>query len=354
MLENLDGGMDATIAEAFKEISTREAEPVAQPEIASESLATDAVAEAPEEKRVRDEQGRFKATEKIALDASTPVAEPAQQDQYAVAPASWKPAAKALWANLPPEAREEAHRREADFHNGIAQVKPDADFGKSIRSVIEPYRMMIEAEGGTPERAVADLMRTAAIFRVGTQQEKQNALLSIAKTYGVTIPSEGQELQPANNELTSLADQMNRMRQEMQQREQLAQQEQMAQYTTSVDKWMRQADDKGMPLRPFIDNVLNEMQQKLPAIRNQNPEWGVEKVLQEAYDRAIWENPETRATLLRKAEADAKRPEENLRKIADAKKAASVNVTPKGVFATQTPMGTIEDTIRETYRQLNG
>jgi hypothetical protein len=88
------------------------------------------------------------------------------------APSTWKPTARAEWEKLPPTVRAEIHRRETDFMTGREQLLPDARFGKSVSEVVAPYLMLIESEGGTPERAIGELMRTAAALRLGTPQLK--------------------------------------------------------------------------------------------------------------------------------------------------------------------------------------
>jgi hypothetical protein len=182
----LDEALNEDIKSTLASINERNAEP-------------DTPDDTPETKadRARDELGKFAKTESAAP-AETPDNQPPSGavEQVAVdtpevtgqapavdlnrAPSSWKPAAKAAWASLPEPIRAEIHRREFDFHNSTFKgpLKENADFGQSIRTTLEPYRALIEAEGGTPERAIADTMRTAALFRTGTQQQKLEAIWS--------------------------------------------------------------------------------------------------------------------------------------------------------------------------------
>jgi hypothetical protein len=167
-----------------------------------------AAAPAPKEERARAPDGKFVAQPK---DSAAPAEKPDKTAQAGAVvqaaaepeapivtttglpidvnrpPSSWKPAAKAAWMSLAPEIRTEIHRRESDFLHGGKAQQVDADFGRTIKQTVEPYRMLIDAEGGTPEKAIGALLRTAAIFRTAQPQEKLQALFSIAQQYNVPL-----------------------------------------------------------------------------------------------------------------------------------------------------------------------
>jgi len=364
---------DAKMAEDWRAISAKFS-------VEDEASTLDETPEAPEEvkdEKPRDEAGKFKKAEKIEKAAPEIKAEPEatkapEQAQEATqeapestqqrsldlnrAPSSWKPAAKAAWANLAPEIRAEVLRREEDFMKGQSGLLPDAQLGKSIRQVIEPYRMLIESEGGTPETAVGSLLRTAAIFRTGSPQQKQMALQQIAMQYGIPMPQpqiggeQGQIQQPQVFEDPRLTTFLQRMEQQEKQKAQFEEQQRMA----ASEKWMRETDAKGSPLRPFVDDVADQMVPFISQIKAANPALGHGEVLQQAYDRAIWAHPEIRPILLKQQqdELEAKRREENLLKAKEAKKAASVNVPRRTAAAPQAPRGSMDQTIAETARNL--
>ena len=74
----------------------------------------------------------------------------------------------------------------------------------------------------------------------------------------------------------------------------------------------------------------------------------------EAYDRAVWENPETRKQLLAAQTSQAQHRQANLRTVRGAKQAASVNVPRKGALPATQPLGTMDDTLRETLAEIKG
>jgi len=311
----------------------------------------------------RDKNGRFaaKTEDKAEPEADKPDAEAApasveaatdaQQPEVAEQaeaspardlnrpPASWKPAAKAAWDTLPADIRAEVHRRESDWLRGQSQLLPDAELGRSMRTTIEPYRMLIEAEGGTPERAVQHLLQTAAIFRVGTPQQKQQALAQIAQQYGIAMP----QAQDAAQDHPAAGQQYRDPRvDEMLQRQHYAEMQQQAdarrndemqtkKFNGVVQAWESSVDSAGKLLRPYAGNVEGEMTALIPQIAQTNPGLQGEALLQQAYERAIWAHPEIRPLLLQQQqnEIEAKRRTENQSRVKEAKRAASVNVPRK-------------------------
>lgn len=361
---------DARMAEDWKAIVAKhqvDEEPAAE---APESVEK---TEAPEKaEKARDEKGKFAKAEKVEkpAPAATPEETPAEPQEAAAAtpenpegrdlnraPSSWKPAAKAAYNALPPEIKAEIHRRESDFMKGQSGLLPDAQFGKSIRQVAEPYRMLIESEGGTVEKAFSDLLRTAALFRTGTHQQKQQALSQIAHQYGIPMPQAqiggeqgAPQAGPQVYEDPRVSTLLQRMEAESRQREQADN----SRRTAAADKWMNELDAKGQPVRPYLDNVIDDMVPLVAQMRARDPSVSEAEIFQKAYEAATWANPEIRALLVKQQqdELEAKRREETLRKANDAKKAASVNVPRRAVGKTQAAKGSMDETIREAARTL--
>ena len=311
----------------------------------------------------RNAQGTAAASERNAGASAEPAAQPdsAQQGQerdVSRPPSTWKPTARAEWEKLPPTVRAEIHRREADFMNGQGQLLPDAKFGSSMRATIEPYRMLIEAEGGTPERAVADLMRMAAVLRVGTPQQKYDLVVQTAKQFGVDLsplqqkPADGQ---PAPAPPQSFQDpRVDQILQHLAQQNQHSAQVQQSELESTVTRWMGEMDAQGKPLRPYVGDVMTEMMGLVPNLRQANPGLSHSDVLQQAYERATWGNPEIRSLLQRELQqtTDQQRASENQNRVREARRAASVNVPRRASIPNPGKPGSLEDTIAATAREL--
>ncbi len=381
---DLNSEIDETIRNTLKEITARNEAP--EPE------QTEVIAETPAKPdKPRDETGKFTKAQKESKEPAaeperaasptqteqtapaTPAAEPQEPAPVLTtgqpidlnrAPSSWKPAAKAAWADLPEPVRAEIYRRESDFLNGNKGLRENADFGQSVKQVVEPYRMLIEAEGGTPEKAIAATLRTAALFRVGTPQQKLEALFAIDKQYNAGLNAyvqqefnrlyaqqTGQPGQPAQQQPYQ-DPRVDQLIASMQKQEQERAAYEKQQSNNAVERFMAAKDEKGQPLHPFVDNVLDDMSERVANIRRQNPAMNHEAALEQAYEAAVWANPETRAVLIGQQQAQANQPVETLRKVEQAKRASAVNVPKRGALPATEPPKTLDDTIRETGKAL--
>ncbi len=393
--KTLDEQMTASIGETLREIQSREA-PIDKVDDAT-ITASEEVAKV-NDPRVRDAEGKFakvpKEQKEPAAPAKADTPEPkaaAASEQAAAAiqppveaatapqgidlnraPSSWKPAAKAAWAALPEPVKAEIYRREGDFHSGLKDIKANADFGQSIKGIVEPYRALIEAEGGTPERSIANYLQAAASLRNGTPEQKLQTLFGIDKQFNAGLNQHfqqavaaevakitGQPVQQVQQPQTFQDPRVDQLMAKMQADERQRNSREQQSSNAAIDKFLSAKDDKSQPLYPFVDNVLDDMSARLPIIRGQNPSISYEEALKQAYDAAVWANPETRAVLIGQQQAQASQPAETLRKVEQAKRASAVNVPKRGsIPATQSvaalKLGTPEsdESIRETYRQL--
>lgn len=395
--KELDESLDATLRETLKGLNDRGEGVTEEPADPIKGIAAvvDDKDPAPSLKgveRARDDTGKFVKAEDKPKESAAPAEKPDKTAQSGAVvqvaaeveappvtttgqpidinrpPSSWKPAAKAAWAALPEPIRAEVHRRESDFLNGVKGIKENADFGQSIRSVVEPYRMLIEAEGGTPERAVGDLLKTAALFRTGTQQAKLEAIFGLDQKFNAGLnqhfnqaveaevakrtgqPAPQVQQQPQNFQ-DPRVDQLLAANQK-QERDRVAQEERIT--NAATERFLFAKDDKGQPLYPFVDNVIDDMSQRVSGIRRNNPAIGHEEALKQAYEAAVWAHPETRAVLISQQQAQAQQSAETLRKVEQAKRASAGNMPRRGALPATEPVGSIEDTIRDTYRRLTG
>lgn len=391
----LGEAMDESIGTLYREIQARSApEEPAAPAAAPVEAEPAAEPEAPAGERARDKDGKFVAAKDAPKESAAPAKadtqskaiEPAAPEQAAAdtepalkfgsvtvdltrPPSSWKPAAKVAWAALPPAVQAEIYRRETDFSNTVLNgpLKESADFGRTVRGVVEPYRAMIEAEGGTPERAIGDLLKTAQLFRTAPQPTKLQALFQLDQQFGaglqafiqqevlrhsgqagVTAP-QPQMQPPAPPYQDPRVDTLLAAYQQ-QERERAAQAERAS--SAAVEQFIATKGADGKDAYPFVDNVLEDMSMRVQALRRQNPALEHTQALKQAYEQAVWANPETRAVLIAAQQAQAVAPAEALRKVADAKRASAGNVPKRGALPATGPAKSLDETIRETAREL--
>ncbi len=375
--------MDETITNTLREINARNAEEESDAPNAPQDVAKSAPAD---ESKARDASGKFvkgsPAKESAAPEAQTPVSQQApgeaQPAPTAAAetelklpdgtpidlnrpPSSWKPAAKAEWMKIPESARADIHRRETEHHAGFRGIRENADFGQSMRNTVQPFMHLIQAEGGTPEKAVASMLQMAAILRTGTMQQKQQIVEQTIRQYGIQMPqaqpqfdAQGQPVQQQAQQQPSqfLDPRVDGLLASLQAQERERQAVAEQQSNDATERFLSANGTDGQPLYPFVDNVLNDMIERTGAIRRNSPALSHDDVLKQAYEQAVWANPETRDVLIKQQQAAAQRPEDTLRKVADAKRANANNLPKRGALPATAPKGSMDDTIRETYREL--
>jgi hypothetical protein len=373
---SLDENLESTLRETLKGINEREA-PVDEAAPAVEATA-------PKVERARDETGKFVPKESAAPAEKPDIAQTAGAVVQAAAdapeapavpqgidinraPSSWKPAAKAAWAALPEPVRAEIYRREGDFHTGLKDIKTNADFGQSVKGIVEPYRMLIEAEGSTPELAISETLKTAALLRVGTPQQKQQALLALDQQFNIGLvpliqramvaQAGGAPQQQFQQPQTFMDPRVDQLMAAVNRQEQERAQAENARSSSAVELFVKAKDDKGNPKYPFVDNVIDDMSARVQIIRGSNPGMSHEEVLKQAYEAAAWANPETRAVLMGQQQAQAQQSADNLRKVGQAKRANAGNMPKRGALPTTAPMAKwgssdADEEIRATYRQL--
>lgn len=284
----------------------------------------------------REEDGKFKAeapeTPEVALEPAKEVPPP---------PQSWTAEAKAEWANAPDKIRAEVLKREQDMHQALTRHDGELRLGRDMKEIVSPYLPIIQAEGGTPQTAVRDLLNTAFVLRTGSQEQKRALILNTAKQYGVDlgIQEESEYVDPM---LASL-------RQEIEQLKRIANPQ-------AVESRLRErfeGDKIQSDIAAFAANPANVHFEAVKPIMGALLGSHQAKDLQEAYDMACNANPQIRSTLeaAKRAELEAKRKQE----IAQKKRAASsITGSPAvpGNSKVTNPKSSVEDDLRAAFDEL--
>lgn len=290
--------------------------------------------------RARDESGRFaKKAETDAPEAEKPPAEttadqtPTQEAKPAETPgleppAAWSGAAKAKWATLPPDIQQEVLKREGDVAKGFdAKAKENRRYA-DLEQVIAPMRDKWAMRGASEVQAISGLIHTAELV----ERDPARGLALLAQHYGVNLAQLAQSPQaepdPVQGALRPVLEEVNALKQQL-----------AAQTTASVTSELHafKADTKN---NPHFEAVRADMGQLMQA--------GLANTLQDAYDQAIWRNPEVRQRILadQRADEDRKRTEANAKAAADARKAIAVNVRGRTGASPASPQSwqqTLED-----------
>lgn len=280
------------------------------------------------------------AAASAAQSATPPATGDAATQQGAAAPAvprTWRPEAAAKWAALPPEVQQEVLKREEDMFKGIEAYKTDANFGKSLKGVLDPYMPVLRQYNIDPAQQIAGLMQTHHTLALGTPEQKTALFQKLAQQYGVQLGGEAPYVDP---QVAALQQELRGLQSRLQGREQQEANVQREKLQSELNAFA--AD----PAHPYFDEVANDIAAQLRA--------GA-KDLAEAYERAVWANPVTRAKEQSRltAEQTAKAQREAEERAAAARKATSANVKSKAKAASGTaPLGSIDDTLNAAFADI--
>ncbi len=315
--------MDDTIRETLRGLQDKGA-------VVEESAPLDDVEKAA---KIRDEKGKFAAKEVSNTEApavETPEA-PAVK-----APNTWRKEAQEKFASADPVIQAEIEKRENEFHKGIEQYKAAANFAQSMERSIAPYSATLQSLGISPDKAVNELLAADHRLRYGSAQDKANYMQVLAQTYGVDMSLAQQEQQYIDPNVSAMQQRVQQLEGYLQQQQLMGQQQEQQTLNSEIAAFS--AD----PKHSHFDAVRGHMAALLQA--------GQAKDLADAYEQAVYANPSTRAAMLQQ-QADTAR-KENALKAQQAKTAASVNVRARPSMPTSQPIGSMDDTIRQTLRRM--
>lgn len=256
-------------------------------------------------------------------------------------PKTWRPEAAAKWATVDPEVRAEILKREADMFKGLETYKADATTGKAFQQVVEPFKQLLARDNLDPVQMTQQLMSAHVALTLGTPEQKTEYIQWIAKTYGVPLQAVPDAEAPyVDPEVKALRDELNSVKSNLNAEAQRRTNEIRQQMAAKIEAFATN------PAHPYFDEVSADITKLLKT--------GME--LEEAYEKAVWANPVTRAKELDRvtAEKAAKAQAEAKAKAEAARKATAANVKTKAKQASGTaPLGSLDETLKEAFRAIS-
>ena len=230
-------------------------------------------------------------------------------------PVSWSKKDKAVWSEIPEAAQKTIARREAERDRAIQDKARDVknlegvakEYGK-LQEKIEPYARSMKMKGKDYIQNLiqADELAIRNPLLYLEKFVKNNGIDLTALVRGDREMAHDSELHQYRSELQAIRGEVEALRDERENYRQYAQQQNeaarlapMEQVITGfmADKPAEEVQAVSHTLPTFIQLVKAEMPNEAPQV-----------VLQEAYDRAVWSNPQLRqASLDRDAHAKRKR-----------------------------------------------
>lgn len=302
------------VAAAFDAVEARDAPPAAEPSSTPAAPAAEPEPAAPPLEG-RDALGRFVPKREgptppasaLAAPAPAPAAAPAPETPRHLAkpPASWSHSEAAHWDKTPLEVREAVARREHEVQRVMQEAATARNGLASLQQVIAPYIPNIQAaNGGDVVAAIKEFFGYDNRLRHGSQIEKAKAVTQLIRGYGVDIRALDDELAGAQHSpevaqqnaiQAALQRELAPLRQHLQQQEEMRQRaeyEQTLALARNVDAGLKEfgAD----PAHPHYQEVRSDMADLLELAAMQERKM----TLNEAYERACWQNPNIRNILI--------------------------------------------------------
>jgi hypothetical protein len=293
---------------------------------------------------VRGPDGKFAPA---AADDEQAVAAPAPADGEFVdkgPPSSWRAGAKALWDGIAPELKQEIYKREQDVFAGIGQYRAKAEYADSLNQVIQPYQPIIAAVGANVPQALNEVLRTAAVFHVGSQAQKIATLRQLAQTHGIDIGQVAANAAPdpfADPVVSQLQNEVAQLRGAF------SNQQRAAQDSAVNSAWGEIVAFSNDTSHRYFGDVREQMGQLMRA--------GLADTLADAYDKACQLNPSVKAAIAAEQSAAAVRKANNERaqKAATARRAGNLGVrSSPGPRPVSNGQGTMEETMMARYKEL--
>lgn len=289
--------------------------------------ATPALAAAPEPK--------LPTAESITKPSETP-------SQAIAAPVSWSAEAKALWASTPPAIQNAVLKREQEASNGIRQYSEKT---ARYEQALAPIAQEATKRGMSPDDAIKRLVDGNTFLETQPAQ----AILWLAQKNGIDLAelaSNPPAIQPQARPDPAFA----QVSQTVQTLEQRLQQIEFGNNLTVAQQFAAS--------KPHYADVEDQLPDFIREVQRIDPSLTGLPLLEKAYERAVWLNPDVRAKVqaAERAEAEKTRVAEVAAKATQANRAA---VSVKGSSANAAPPkkpvndgGTVYDDVREAYNQL--
>lgn len=342
---------------AFEQHTQAIADKLAEP-----SAETSVADEAQKEPRPRDEHGKFlpkestveaqpkaDAPEKVTTDADRPEEKPVQSSMAAGPPSSWSADAKTAWSQIPPSIQAEVVKREREINEGGRQWSEQK---RNYEQALSPVQPLAQQYGMPHHEVVARLVSVEQ--RLADPAQAPQVIGELINAY---LTQKGIRFDPAALVNSSQQPQSRapepRFDPSVVERivdERLTQAESQRTISSLIRDFAGEKDGGGKLVHEHFDAVKTLMGNLIAS--------GQATDMQDAYDRAVWSNPDIRSQLLAaQARTVPSVDQEKLRTAKARKAAVSVSGPPNGKAngAADKPVyETVHDAVRAAYEaQMN-
>lgn len=204
-------------------------------------------------------------------------------------PKSWPKEKHGIWAALPPEAQDFYTNREKQFLDGLEQYKAGAQYAKQLNDVVAPFRPLLQQQGINETEAFQYMLSAHANLSTGTPEQRRESFVQIGRDLGILGANDTADTL-AGGEASQDAVMAHPIVQQLQQRLNALESERNRETQARLQRTKVEADTAveafaADPANAYFNEVASDMAQFVKQ--------GLD--LKDAYERAVWSNPVTRA-----------------------------------------------------------
>jgi hypothetical protein len=347
--------IEETMAAVFDKAHATESAPPSSPSgdagLPSVEQDSEPPASSPASGRLRGPDGKFveKPKAEAAPQEAAPAPEISDQPQEtkpdataptppATAPVSWSQDAKAAWASLPVAVQQAIIKREQEASNGIKSYADKLKSSEPLQSVIAPRAQALAANYGSVENGIKSVLDIAEF----AGNRPLEFLRWFVQQRGIDLNQLGQmqptQTAPVDPQLAATQQRLGQLENLLISQQRAEQERQTAELNSRIEAF------KSDPKNAHFEELRQDMAKLIQG--------GLASDLSDAYEKAMWANPQVRAKVIesQRAEEAATRDAEAKKKAADARKSATINVATKGtVGASPSTPKTHEQIMSEVY-----
>lgn len=270
----------------------------------------------------------------------SPVPPPTEEvEEPSGAPVTWRKEAKEAWSALPPVVQAEIAKREEDMLKGITSYKGKAELGDVFGKTLSPHLAMLQYHQIDPVQHVSGLLDMYQKLATGSPEEKARLYAEIGQTFSID-PTLAESLAPAYVDPSILA--LQKEIADLKSSRQAEVSSIQAQHNAKIESEVNAfAAD---PANIYFDELTPDMEKLLKS--------GVASNIKDAYTKAVRLSDSVQAK--EKARVEAENAKLAVDKVNKAKQATATNLhtnAKSGVTSTS-PLGSMEDTMRETLAAM--
>jgi hypothetical protein len=278
-------------------------------------------------------------------EAPREAAEPIQEDEID-APEHWASEDRDVFRALDKRGKSFLLRRhkemEAAHTRKLQALAEETKIAESFKKTVGPYESYLKQLNIEPTQAFEKLIATEMRLRMANPHEKAALMNELARQYGVQL--QGGEAPQVHDQTKAIFDELNNHRAYLIRLEQEKKNQEVQSLHNQISTFSSAKDENGNLKYPHFETIRHDMGALMNA--------GKAATLEEAYEQAIWINPELRRTFIERQSADRKVGEEVRQKTAASKKAGfNVKASGSEKIKDAKPALSLNETIRRAMEE---